>query len=65
MDDLERELGLLEDLEDDNDFSDDNSTKERKKTKLPLVNHMCAGMYLHALFCLQSNNLLEVDLYIV
>ncbi|XP_031717545.1 TATA box-binding protein-associated factor RNA polymerase I subunit A [Anarrhichthys ocellatus] len=41
MDDLQRELGPPEDLEDDNDSSDDNSSKGRK-SKLPLVNIMYA-----------------------
>ncbi|XP_042247423.1 TATA box-binding protein-associated factor RNA polymerase I subunit A [Thunnus maccoyii] len=46
MDDLERELIPLEELDDDdndddNDSSDDNSTKEGKKSKLPLVNPVC------------------------
>ncbi|XP_044025983.1 TATA box-binding protein-associated factor RNA polymerase I subunit A isoform X1 [Siniperca chuatsi] len=40
MDDLERELGPLEDLE-DNDSSDDDSSKRGNKSKLPLVNPMC------------------------
>lgn len=51
MDDLNRELGPPEDLEDDNDSSDDTSSKGGKKSKLPLVNPMCVGefysMYLH------------------
>ncbi|XP_040920053.1 TATA box-binding protein-associated factor RNA polymerase I subunit A [Toxotes jaculatrix] len=42
MDDLERELGLLQDLENDNDSSDNNSAKGGKRSKLPLVNSMCA-----------------------
>ncbi|KAM9339231.1 TATA box-binding protein-associated factor RNA polymerase I subunit A [Symphorus nematophorus] len=41
MDDLEAEIGLPEDLEDDNDSSDDTSSVARKKSKLPLVNLMC------------------------
>nr|XP_020459730.1 TATA box-binding protein-associated factor RNA polymerase I subunit A isoform X2 [Monopterus albus] len=40
MDELERELGPLEDVEDD-DSSDNNSTKGRKKSNLPLVNPLC------------------------
>lgn len=51
MDDLRIELGTLENLEDDNDSSDDNSSKRGKKYKLPLVNPVCVGelyrMYLH------------------
>ncbi|XP_041814929.1 TATA box-binding protein-associated factor RNA polymerase I subunit A [Chelmon rostratus] len=39
MDDLERELGPLEDLEDDG--VSDSSTIRRKKSKLPVVNPMC------------------------
>lgn len=57
MDDLERELGPLEDLEDDSDSSDDNSTIGRKKSKLPLVNQMNEGelysSYIH--FCSVCN----------
>ncbi|XP_038583152.1 TATA box-binding protein-associated factor RNA polymerase I subunit A [Micropterus salmoides] len=41
MDDLRIELGTLENLEDDNDSSDDNSSKRGKKYKLPLVNPVC------------------------
>ncbi|XP_039980389.1 TATA box-binding protein-associated factor RNA polymerase I subunit A [Xiphias gladius] len=41
MDDLNRELAPLEDLEDDNDSSDNNSAKGVKKSKLPVVNPMC------------------------
>lgn len=41
MDDLERELGPLEDLEDDG--VSDSSTIRRKKSKLPVVNPMCVG----------------------
>ncbi|XP_026197274.1 TATA box-binding protein-associated factor RNA polymerase I subunit A [Anabas testudineus] len=40
MNHLDIELGSLEDLEDDNDLSDNNSSKGRKKTKLPLVNEL-------------------------
>lgn len=43
MDDLERELMPLEELDDDNDSSDNNSTKEGKKSKLPLVNPVSVG----------------------
>lgn len=43
MDDLDIELGSLEDLENDNDSSDDNSSKGGKKSKLPLVNLMHTG----------------------
>ncbi|XP_054475104.1 TATA box-binding protein-associated factor RNA polymerase I subunit A [Anoplopoma fimbria] len=42
MDDLQRELGLFEDLQDDNNSSDDTSSKG-KKSRLPLVNPMCAA----------------------
>lgn len=53
MDDFERELARPEDLKDDKDSSDDNSTIGRKKSKLPLVNHRCEGelysTYIH--FC--------------
>ncbi|XP_030260944.1 TATA box-binding protein-associated factor RNA polymerase I subunit A isoform X1 [Sparus aurata] len=41
MDDLEKELGPLDDLEDDNDSSDDHSSIGTKKSKLPLVNPIC------------------------
>ncbi|XP_071323842.1 TATA box-binding protein-associated factor RNA polymerase I subunit A [Trachinotus anak] len=41
MDDLETELGRLEDVEDDSDSSDNSSAKGQKKPKLPLVNPMC------------------------
>ncbi|XP_070782449.1 TATA box-binding protein-associated factor RNA polymerase I subunit A [Enoplosus armatus] len=40
MDDLKRELGPCEDLEDGNDSSDDNSSKRGKRPKLPLVSLM-------------------------
>lgn len=43
MDDIERELGPLQDLQDDSDSSDDSSTIGRKKSKLPLVNQMNKG----------------------
>ncbi|XP_034382875.1 TATA box-binding protein-associated factor RNA polymerase I subunit A [Cyclopterus lumpus] len=39
MEDLQRELGPLEDLEDDNNSSDDNSSKT---SNLPVVDPMCA-----------------------
>ncbi|KAF3850041.1 hypothetical protein F7725_019760 [Dissostichus mawsoni] len=38
MDDLDRELLAVKDLEDDNDSFDDNSSKASTKSKLPLVN---------------------------
>ena len=40
MDDLEKELRPLDDLE---DSSDDNSSIGIKKSKLPLVNPICEG----------------------
>lgn len=42
MDHLDIEAGSLEDLEYD-DFSDDNSSKARRKSNLPLANLMCTG----------------------
>ncbi|KAM7395203.1 hypothetical protein PAMA_006794 [Pampus argenteus] len=41
MDDIPRELMPFKELDDDNDSSDSNSTKEGKKSKLPLVNPIC------------------------
>lgn len=38
MDELDRELLAVKDLEDDNDSFDDNSSKASTKSKLPLVN---------------------------
>ncbi len=45
MDDLEKEIGSVEDSEDDNDFSDDISSIVEKRTKLPLVNPVCVGEF--------------------
>ncbi|GAA6214131.1 TATA box-binding protein-associated factor RNA polymerase I subunit A [Lates japonicus] len=59
MDDLERELGPPEDLEDDNYSSEDTSSKGGRKSKLPLVNHMCVetqretGFHQSARTCLE------------
>lgn len=46
MDERERELAPIEDLEDDKDSSDDNSTKREKKNSLFVLNPMCAGKLL-------------------
>lgn len=57
MDDLERELAPIEDLESDDDSFDDYSVKEIKESKLPLVNPMLEGElqsgYIH--FCFLCN----------
>lgn len=57
MDDLERELAPIEDLESDDDSCDDYPAKEIKGSKLPLVNPMPEGELqsgcIHFLFSLQ------------
>lgn len=45
MDDMERELMPIEDLSYDNDSSDDNSTKERRESELPLVDEISVGEF--------------------
>lgn len=63
MDDLEKELGPLDDLEDDNDSSDDHSSIGTQKSKLPLVNPICEGeLYSTFIHCSASMlNLLKRD----
>ncbi|XP_069371361.1 TATA box-binding protein-associated factor RNA polymerase I subunit A isoform X2 [Paralichthys olivaceus] len=59
MDDLEGELGLVEDLEDDNDSSDNTSSRGGKKSRFPPVNLMCVetsketGFHQSTRFCLE------------
>lgn len=62
MDDLERELAPIEDLESDNDSFDDCSAKEIKGSKLPLANPMLEGElqrgYIHFCFLCNMENII-------